>query len=246
MLRGVAKRLKEARAREKRLTRAINRLEGFAEFAEDLKLHALAKWAREKRKDLQEDRDDVRARIKRLEEEVGAEVPANKNGWHAEAERVQVSAGIGAFLQVPPRIVWHTTEGYGLPTYSGSSPHFTLDPKTGKLYQHIPITSGAMALKNLGGGVETNRAHAIQVELIGFAAQSAGWSDEAYANIAALARWIEKYAGVERRCSVVFANSINHMSDGVWMAYKGHCGHQHVPENDHWDPGSLRIDKILK
>jgi hypothetical protein len=168
-----------------------------------------------------------------------------KNGWHPGAMRVQVQAGIGAFIGVPARLVWHTTEGTSLPTYSGSHPHFTLDFERQTLYQHIPITSGAMALENDAGGVETNRAHAIQVELVGFAKDSANWSDADYAEIAKLARWIEKHAGVARRCSVTFEAGVNHMSNSQWLNYSGHCGHQHVPENEHWDPGRLRIDKVI-
>jgi len=35
------------------------------------------------------------------------------------------------------------------------------------------------------------------------------------------------------------------MSAAVWNAFKGVCGHMHVPENDHGDPGSLPFDKLI-
>lgn len=35
------------------------------------------------------------------------------------------------------------------------------------------------------------------------------------------------------------------MSYAQWNAFKGICGHQHVPENDHGDPGSLPFDTLI-
>lgn len=173
----------------------------------------------------------------------GAVPPMNPGGWHPDAVDNQTANPL-SWVAGEPKIVWHTTEGSGLPGYSGSQPHFTLEPKSNKLWQHVPIRGGAYALRNLSGGIETNRAHAIQVELIGFARESHLWSDEAYANIARLARWIEKHAGVPRRCGVEFRSDSTHkVSD--YVNYSGHLGHQHVPENDHWDPGLLRINKVI-
>lgn len=171
---------------------------------------------------------------------------ATGKGWHPDAERVQVSDGYGDMLNVPGKIVWHTVEGNGLPTYSGDAPHFTLNPQTGKLYQHIPITSAAGSLVH--GSVETNKANAIQTELMGFASQTQNWSDVAYTHIASLARWIETNAGVARACSVRFGGLNNlppRLSDSAWLRYSGHCGHQHVPGNEHWDPGEFKIQKVI-
>jgi hypothetical protein len=30
-----------------------------------------------------------------------------------------------------------------------------------------------------------------------------------------------------------------------WHNYSGYLGHEHVPSNQHWDPGRFPIDKIL-
>lgn len=35
------------------------------------------------------------------------------------------------------------------------------------------------------------------------------------------------------------------MSFAQWEAFKGICGHQHVPENDHGDPGSLPFARLV-
>ena len=195
-------------------------------------------------------------RMKQLTTLLG-NVPANNNGWHPNAIRVPY-ASAGGFTPSKPKIVWHTTEGVGLPTYNGTAPHFTLDVKTGKLWQHIPITQSAKALEHRSGTVETNHAHALQVELIAISdANSAvgkanpsrcvkNLTDADYARIAALGRWLERWGGVKRSTSVTFTNQHHSMSDGNWLTYNGHCGHQHVPHNAHWDPDGLLIWKVLR
>jgi hypothetical protein len=228
------------------------------------KLKRLAKELRvrrEKRGNLLRRAEQHAKRIKLVRETLirlrAPTTPGIQGGWHAQAIRNQVHGGIGAFLNVPAKLVWHTTEGSSLPGYSGSHPHFTLDFKRRLLYQHVPVTSGAMALANASGGVETNRAHAIQVELVGFSdagfaarvgktSHAVGnWTDSDYAQIAALARWVEKHCDVERQCSVTFHNDSSHKVRD-WPQYSGHIGHQHVPENFHWDPSAaFRIDKVI-
>ena len=140
--------------------------------------------------------------------------------------------------------MWHTTETNGLPNYGGSAPHFTLDPATGRLWQHIPLNLGARALKPGG----PNFWNAVQVELLGFAKDSHTWPDGSYRRIAKLARWIESNFGVPRGCGVTFKgdHSTPHLpSFEAFKSYAGHIGHQHVPGNTHWDPGALKINLVL-
>lgn len=165
--------------------------------------------------------------------------------WHPDAKRVPYPDA-GSMNSNPARGVLHTTEGYGLPRYSGSAPHFTLNPKTGELWQHIAINRCAMALKNLSGGVETNRANAVQIEMIGFAKDTDNWPRSYYREVADLMRWIERNSGVKRKSEVKFVAGSNHMSASRWNSYDCWCGHQHVPEQDHWDPGQFRIDWALE
>ncbi|HEV7808357.1 MAG TPA: N-acetylmuramoyl-L-alanine amidase [Solirubrobacteraceae bacterium] len=163
--------------------------------------------------------------------------------WHPDAVR-RIHIDAGGFQGGGRKIVWHTTEGSGLPNYGGSSPHFTLNPGNGLLWQHIPLNRAARALK--AGG--PNFWNTVQVELIGFAKDSQAWSPEAYENIAKLARWLETNFGVPRKSSVTFKGNgaTPHMASlELFKSYEGHIGHQHVPGNDHWDPGKLKIDAIL-
>lgn len=164
--------------------------------------------------------------------------------WHPDAKRVPYTDA-GPYIKCPPKIVWHTTETRGLPIYSGSAPHFTFNPKTGSLWQHIPLNRSAKSLEHPAGTVETNHANCIQVELLGYAKDTPNWPAEDYARIAKLARWIEVNHGVPSRCGVTFTNGTPHLSPTAWLNYTGHCGHQHVPSNHHWDPGMFKIELVL-
>ena len=173
--------------------------------------------------------------------------------WHPRAVRRR-HIDAGNFTDGGRKLVWHTTEGGSLPNYGGSAPHFTLDPKSDDLWQHIPLNRAARALKEGG----PNFWNTVQVELIGFADTSkanelglskravVNWTDADYARIAKLARWIEANFDVPRKCSLEFKAHTAHLasSDAV-KRYSGHIGHQHINGNDHWDPGLLKINKVL-
>jgi LysM repeat protein len=36
------------------------------------------------------------------------------------------------------------------------------------------------------------------------------------------------------------------MTFAQWLRFRGVCGHQHVPENDHRDPGAIDINKLMR
>jgi hypothetical protein len=168
-------------------------------------------------------------------------------------------------------IVWHTTEGTSLPSYGGggSAPNFTAVPdlKAKRLvwYQHFDFDVSSRALMNKAGGVETNTLNVVQVEIVGTCDPSTHrkWGstphlytpelpDWAVRDLGAFARWAHDQHGVPLTSSVTFkaypasygASGVR-MSGAQWNAFKGHCGHQHVPENDHGDPGLLPMAAIL-
>ncbi|MFE9735496.1 hypothetical protein ACFYO9_34135 [Streptomyces sp. NPDC005863] len=170
-------------------------------------------------------------------------------------------------------IVWHTTEGTSLPSYGGGAeaPNFTAKPdfsaKRLVWYQHFEFDVSSRALVNKAGGVETNTLNACQVEIVGTCdpATHTKWSragythlytpelpDWAIRDLAAFAKWAHDQHGVPLSSGLAFkaypssyGNSSVRMTGSQWNAFKGHCGHQHVPENDHGDPGALPITAIL-
>lgn len=183
--------------------------------------------------------------------------------WYPEAKQDVLENSGYMYTSYPWRGVLHTTEGS---TYAAarsayianrSAPHFTVSFEGGtfRAWQHIPLDRAARALRNQPGGVETNRLRTIQIEIVGFAHSSQDFSVEYLTGIAKLMRWIESNTEIEATAprfygegeGIVLASQSSpvRMSNAQWLAFNGWCGHQHVPENDHWDPGRINISYLL-
>lgn len=156
----------------------------------------------------------------------------------------------------PWRGVLHTTESYTYPSarqdYYGHTywPHFTVDGPI--LLQHLPITASARALENPAGGVETNRARAIQIEVCWQAAKP-DWDDDTFHTTAAAIGWINEQTGIQAVGPAFVGYPASYgikarqrMDAASWRSFNGWCGHQHVPENDHGDPGAIAIKALLQ
>lgn len=171
-------------------------------------------------------------------------------------------------------IAWHTTEGTSLPSYDGGSmaPNLTAKPdfaaKRLVWYQHFDFDVSSRALVNAAGGVETNTLNVCQVEIVGtsdpsthekwraagyphlFTPELPGW---AIRDLAAFAKWAHDNHGVPLTSDVTWkaypgsygASNGVRMSAAKWLSFTGHCGHQHVPENLHGDPGAFPMAAIL-
>ncbi|MDX2731186.1 hypothetical protein [Streptomyces sp. PA03-2a] len=171
-------------------------------------------------------------------------------------------------------VVWHTTEGTSLPSYSGGTeaPNFTAKPdfaaKVLRWYQHFDFDTSSRALVH-AGAVATNTLNVSQVELVATCdpATHAKWTkagiqhlytpelpDWVIRDLAAFAKWAHDQHGVPLTSGVTFkpypgsygtGNGVR-MSNAEWLAFKGHCGHQHVPSgNLHGDPGAFPMAAIL-
>ena len=142
-------------------------------------------------------------------------------------------------------------------------------------YQHFDFDVSSRALVNKAGGVETNTLNVCQVEIVGTCdpASHKKWGATAHLytpelpdwvirDLAAFAKWAHDQHGVplttpstwlaygpdSRRPGVTPASygaSPARMTFSAWNNFKGHCGHQHVPENDHGDPGAFPMAAIL-
>lgn len=182
---------------------------------------------------------------------------ARSGGWHPTAIRnVQQTAIGGSYTTTTRRGVLHTTEGSNLPAYP-DPPHFTVGRNGGtvQLWQHYPTTVAARALANPAGEPETNRFGAIQIEIIGFAKDSATMATadaDKFRVLGEWMRWTEANAGVANVANHVFdgdasygVNGTTRLSLEQWAASTGWVGHQHVPQNTHWDPGKIDIAALL-
>lgn len=181
----------------------------------------------------------------------------------------------GATMNLTPEtmvVCLHTTEGYDWPSYGGgtSAPNYTFKPgfgRAGAWRAHFPDEKSSRALRNLGGGVETNTLNVVQVELIGtcdpkhrvsWSGRRAGkdyvyWPEASTAQLREVAAFLadmHRRHGLKLKAPLftAYPGSISNarFTFSEWRNFAGVCGHQHVPENSHGDPGNLNIPHILE
>lgn len=162
-----------------------------------------------------------------------------------------------------PVIVLHTTEGGSVAGAEsamrarGVPSHLTYDPTSRVLHQHVRLDRSAMALANKRGGVQTNRRkQVIQVEIVGYAGKTHEMPEWWYRNIVDdVIRPLQQMFSVPvvapeflgaMHGTIATASARQRMSYAEWNAYTGFCGHQHVPENHHWDPGFFQWHLVTR
>lgn len=86
--------------------------------------------------------------------------------------------------------------------------------------------------------------------------------DWALAEVAWLVRWLRDYHNVPLTCvkdwlaygadsrrpgitPASYGANPARMSMAAWRDFTGWCGHQHVPENDHGDPGAMNFARVI-
>lgn len=168
-------------------------------------------------------------------------------------------AGGGTYTGTYPwRFVLHTTEGSwdsAMSVFRSRmvAPHLMYDPATRRKAQFIDLDRSAYALRHQGP--ETNRAHCIQVELIGFADRpfTGELADRIGIDLVApvlaakpITTAHPTFYGPGCGWTLASSSARQRMSSAAWTSFNGICGHQHVPGNEHWDPGAIDIDRIIR
>lgn len=167
------------------------------------------------------------------------------------AEQRPITGSSGSYTGGVFKIVHHTTEGgsaegaFAAFKSNRSDPHFTVDAS--KIYQHIDTDTAARSLRNVKGGVQTNRDRALQIEVVGFAGKTK--NKATMKNLARLCRWLEQThdvplvwpAGLPKPAKNGKDPGGHLRSTDAW-AKGGHFGHCHVPENTHWDPAYTKAE----
>jgi hypothetical protein len=187
--------------------------------------------------------------IRRREAQLAAIKPARPVEW-MPGVRHRDRPDAGGFVAGPARGVLHTTEGDNFDAMErvlvneGYEPQFLVG-EAGEIVQFISIKRASKALEHPAGTIDTNRLSAIQIEVCGEAAHT-NWPPAQRAAVERVMRFVEANAGVERSSAgVTFVAGVRHMTDAAWRTFKGWCGHQHVPNNRHWDPGAIPIKELL-
>ena len=178
--------------------------------------------------------------------------------WYPNAT-LDILGNAGPYSGGPYKGVLHTTEAYAYSAARAayvanhSNPHFTTSYETGscRVFQHAPINVASLSLKNLAGGVETNRDSVVQIEISGKAVDADKFPKHYLDGIRDLMRWIESQTGIQRIAPEFKPYPSSYGTNGVrfsntkWDGFNGWCGHMHVPENDHGDPGAIDIGYLL-
>lgn len=181
---------------------------------------------------------------------------ANTSQWFADKY-------VGMRMGHVDKLVIHTTEGSFWPAYQGGAvaPHLTALPDYGAKAllwrQHYPLGMSSRALANAAGGVQTNTAGVVQVELIGTCdTKGPGmyWPaapEWALQDLADLVMFLHTNWQLQLNWAPLwlpypksYGQSPARFTHTQWNTFRGICGHQHVPENDHGDPGLLPVEKI--
>lgn len=168
----------------------------------------------------------------------------------------------GTFIDLgAPLVIQHTTEGDRFTPnprlYHGHTgwPHITID-RDGTIFQHIDLDLAARALKNLPGGVQTNRRRwTWQVENVGRSPSVPGQVTLTDAQVRA-GRWfvafLHRHRGLPLRADPPWVipgsarvDAPQRMSAAEWYAAAGVSAHARAPENDHWDVGGIPLSAFL-
>ena len=172
--------------------------------------------------------------------------PKMKANWYPVARKMSWGRDGGSMVGGPPRGVLHETITAGVPTYNqgASAPHFTIG-RSGSVFQHSPCGRAARALRNMAGGVQTNRqgTACIQVEMVAYSDKN-DWTAPQVAALRNLVEWCRVEWAIPARFPLPQGGGEQYglknpleLSPDEWVAFTGWCAHQHVPENTHWDIG---------
>jgi hypothetical protein len=187
--------------------------------------------------------------------------------WLPTAKR-DVHRNPGSWTETTdPKCCIHTTETSGWPSYNGwsFSPHATIKAIPGvgiEIRQHLPFSGSAFALRNLDGGVQTNRDFVFQFEFIGSSAPGGYYYWARADDVVLLAVYDEivvpmfEGRGVPIRSRPFQPYPLSYgpkgktnkvrLSGSEFDNYSGWLGHQHVPENLHGDPGAFPWGRMIQ
>jgi hypothetical protein len=152
-----------------------------------------------------------------------------------------------------PKIVLHTTEGSSLEganttlTENQDEPHFLLDTQSGECIQYVSLEQFSRSLEHPVGTPSTNAGGCIQIEMVGFAADTPDWSAHQYHTIAELCYLITGHVPVMPTADKKFvAEGAERVGQSHWVRAHGFFGHEHVPNNTHTDPGAFDIEHLFR
>jgi hypothetical protein len=181
-----------------------------------------------------------------------------QTGWLNKLEGITVTRNPqGSFIgkvitSSPAKGGGHTTEGTGLPNYGGNAPTFTIGRDT--LWMHRPLGDVCGTLANSSGiPGETNRIVRMQFELVGFSTRELWLPEFSFQRdcLEAIKEFGKEKMGIppkhvwpDQLPDGIIASPNFHRRHQKWPNVAGWYAHSDVPENSHWDWGSLRWNDL--
>lgn len=183
--------------------------------------------------------------------------------WLPDVERIDSPWSGGTYLTgVPWRFVAHTTEvvpsslagAKAMAARHPHPPHLWAWPQRGWLGQTVPLDRSAAALVQPPGvpaSHRTNKARAIQVEIIGHAAETPTWPKDWWEWLGSAVLAPVVAAGYPINLGRIanllpyppsYGQTTARMGWSTWLAFDGLCAHLNVPGNLHGDIGAGRLD----
>jgi hypothetical protein len=175
--------------------------------------------------------------------------------WLPGAAIIKADTDGGSMLGGGAYCTWHTFEvdaaGYssaqGARYLNSTNNQVTLlvDPVDGDTTQMLPPTRASRGLANLSGGVQTNRAGRvhIQVEVIARAGKpfTSLWTPKGITAIHNIVKWARTWGVPDAWPAGAPLGSYGAPHKRIAPAASGHYGHSQWRENSHWDPGMINI-----
>lgn len=175
---------------------------------------------------------------------------------YPKAEWTPTGVDGGSMLGGTPRAVWHTTETHPSAFFTAKTYyHLQIREYGGRVHirQFIDFQRASRALRR-EDSVQTNRrgTYCPNISIVGYAKDSAYLSDAMVNEIGDLVDFSHRTMDVPPEFPLPFYGGEAYGYDGAgrlsstaWERFTGHCGHQHVYRNTHWDPGRFPVDRIL-
>lgn len=178
--------------------------------------------------------------------------------WLPGAEVVRAADDGGGFIGGAPRVVWHATESDPKETdalcaahhlhESGFASHLVWNPLTAAIVQLLPATRAARGLRDAAGGLTPNQEGRVCLQIAVVAFSSDPFTAGPLRGLEEILRWLASWQVPTRwpagapPAEPIFRESER---DRARWSRGGHFGHSQVPENGHFDPGALDIDRLV-
>jgi hypothetical protein len=180
--------------------------------------------------------------------------------WYPKADKLDQGTTGGTMVGGMPHGTMHTTETR---SWAGK-PYYHIEfmevrPGEVQCRQYRPFNMASRALRNLSGGVQTNRQGTVHINatIVGYskdAPHGGAFTPAMYQALHEFAVWCEQEWGIPRTVSLPrppggpeFAgySSPSRFTASAWRAYRGWSAHQNAPENTHWDAGKFDFDLMM-